>query len=148
MAVRQGILVGLVVVLAATTGAQADVLCKRRNGTVVIRTACKKKEAAVDLGQFGVVGPQGPPGPPGGFADALPSGKTLTGYAVLAGGTPNAIAADAISFPIPVSTDVLVEIVHDGDAPHLDCPGGFRGPRHSPDTCASTRPRGRPSSAA
>lgn len=50
----------------ATAGlADAAVLCKRRSGAVVVRDACKKKETALDLAEFGAVGPQGLPGPTG-----------------------------------------------------------------------------------
>ncbi len=137
----RGRLVVVASVALAVTAARADVLCKRRNGAVVVRTACKKKETALDLAQFGVVGPtgatgpqgaSGPAGPPGGFIDALPSSKTLTGFTVLASATAGQRVSNLISFPIPVSTDILVEVVHDGDAPHLNCPGRFRGPSATP----------------
>jgi len=45
--------------------AGAEVLCQKRSGVVVVRTACKKKEVALDLAQFGAVGPKGDPGDTG-----------------------------------------------------------------------------------
>ena len=59
------------------TPASAAVLCKSRSGVIVVREACKKKEAPLDLSQFGAVGPAGlaaweRPCPP----DAVLSGTT------------------------------------------------------------------------
>ena len=52
--------------LAWTLPADAAVLCKRKSGVVVVREdACKKKETALDLAQFGALGPKGDKGDPG-----------------------------------------------------------------------------------
>ena len=63
---RIAVCVGMVVLVGtwATVG-EAEVLCKRRSGAVVVREACKKKETALDLSQFGAVGPKGDPGQQG-----------------------------------------------------------------------------------
>ena len=59
-------LVALALVAALPAAASAAALCQKKSGAVVIRPdACKKKETAVDLSQFGAVGPQGPKGDPG-----------------------------------------------------------------------------------
>ena len=50
--VTTGIVGGL---LLATIDVRAEVFCKRRSGAVVVRDACKKKETAIDLAQFGAV---------------------------------------------------------------------------------------------
>jgi hypothetical protein len=61
--------VGAVVALAVIGSAghgSAAVLCKKKSGVVVIRDdACRKKETAVALAEFGAVGPQGEVGPRG-----------------------------------------------------------------------------------
>ena len=54
---------GLIVTLGTPTS--AAVLCQMRSGVIVVRTACKKKEAPLDLAQFGAGGPTGPAGPEG-----------------------------------------------------------------------------------
>lgn len=71
----------LTTALAAPTS--AAVLCKRPNGVITLREACKKKESPVDLAEFGAVGPQGAQGPAGQNAwerpcppDAVRSGTT------------------------------------------------------------------------
>ena len=64
---RSGISV-LVVAGVVTVGsaASAAVCCKKKSGVLVLRdTACKARESAVSLGEFGLVGPTGPPGIPG-----------------------------------------------------------------------------------
>jgi hypothetical protein len=63
----------------------ADVLCKKRSGAVVIRTACKLTESLVDPASLGLVGPTGPAGAPGapgapgsgGGITACPTGMSL-----------------------------------------------------------------------
>ena len=60
--------VAAVAALGMTWTAQADaaVLCKKKSGVVVVRDeACKKKETALDLAQFGALGPKGDKGEPG-----------------------------------------------------------------------------------
>ena len=77
-------------VLAAMSGsAWADVLCKKKSGVVVVRAACKAKETAIDIADFGALGPrgadgpvgatgpQGPEGPPGSDGPQGPPGPTL-----------------------------------------------------------------------
>ncbi len=130
-------LAGLAGALAATP-AFADVLCKKKSGVVVVRTTCKKKETALDPTALGLQGPKGDKGDtgaqgdPGGFVDALPSGKSLVGFTVLSGSVANARIDNAISFPVPVSEDLVVEVVKLGDPPHLNCQGNYQGPAASP----------------
>ena len=57
---------------------RAVVLCAKKSGVVLLRTACKKKETPVDLAQLGAVGPKGDPGPqgnPGPKGDPGPQGN-------------------------------------------------------------------------
>jgi len=61
-------IVAAVAALGLTCAAHADaaVLCRRKSGVVVVRdAACKKKETALDLAQFGALGPKGDKGDPG-----------------------------------------------------------------------------------
>lgn len=46
-------------------GVRAAVFCEKKSGAVVVRDACKKKETALDLSNFGALGPKGDPGTPG-----------------------------------------------------------------------------------
>ena len=59
-----GIAVVVAWVAAAAPGA-ADVICKKKSGVLVARTACKGKETRLDPDSVGLVGPTGPTGPPG-----------------------------------------------------------------------------------
>jgi hypothetical protein len=63
--------------------ADADVLCRTRNGTLKVRaTACRKKrETAVDPAALGLQGPQGPQG-----ADGSPGVTAISGYLEVAAG--------------------------------------------------------------
>ena len=54
-------LIGAALLLAAAPAATA-VVCQRRNDTLVLRDACRKRETAVDLALLGYRGSQGPPG--------------------------------------------------------------------------------------
>src|SRR6059036_1829270 len=52
--------------LAAVQAVQADVLCIRRSGAVVVRTpACRRKEVRMDVAALGLQGPPGLKGDPG-----------------------------------------------------------------------------------
>ena len=60
------IMAGVVVAaLVCGSSAGADVLCRKKNGIIVARSACKKKEAPLNLADFGAAGPPGAPGPAG-----------------------------------------------------------------------------------
>jgi hypothetical protein len=59
------------VVLTIAMPAGAAVVCQKKSGAMFVRDACKKKETAVDLSQFGAVGPTGPSGNDGADATAL-----------------------------------------------------------------------------
>jgi hypothetical protein len=78
---RRILSLALTVALAAPTS--AAVLCKKPTGVIAVRQACKKKEAPVDLAEFGAVGPPGTEGAAGLNAwerpcppDAVRSGTT------------------------------------------------------------------------
>ena len=62
------VLTNLAILLSTTMPAPASVLCSKKNGIVVVRDACKKKESALDPAALGMQGPQGDQGiqgPPG-----------------------------------------------------------------------------------
>lgn len=52
----------LLTVAGTLAPAAATVVCQRRNHTLVLRDACKRREQAIDLAQLGYRGPQGPAG--------------------------------------------------------------------------------------
>jgi hypothetical protein len=64
--------------LTSTGSARGAVLCQKRSGAVVVRDACKKKETALDLAQFGAVGPKGDKGDPGPI-EGTPAAGDLSG---------------------------------------------------------------------
>src|SRR5262249_61107512 len=51
------------VLLGIPFTASGAVLCQKKSGAVVVRATCRKKEAPLDLAQFGAVGSAGAPGP-------------------------------------------------------------------------------------
>jgi hypothetical protein len=61
----------IAVVAGSSRPAVAEVMCRKRSGVVVVRTACKHHETQLDPVALGLQGPkgdpgtQGPPGPPG-----------------------------------------------------------------------------------
>jgi hypothetical protein len=76
--------VGAVVCGGLVSPAAGAVVCQKKSGALVVREACKKKETAVDLAQFGAVGPKGDtgqagapgaPGAPGAAGSALAYAK-------------------------------------------------------------------------
>ena len=109
--VRSVVGVALVIGVAAAP-TSAAVLCKGRSGIVVVRPmACKRKESALDLAQFGAVGPPGAPGRDFAVDTTLPSGSTEVG--VFAGGqTLDAAPTGAteitllVSFRIPLAASI------------------------------------------
>jgi hypothetical protein len=75
-------------VLVAMLGsaAAAATLCQTKAGTVVVRAACKKKETALNLAQFGALGPKGDTGDRGDKGDAGDpgaNGGTVRAWAVV-----------------------------------------------------------------
>jgi hypothetical protein len=105
MPVPKRVLISVVVVVVAlmpmsVPSSLGAMLCQKPSGVVVIRTACKKKETAVDLAQFGAVGPKGDPGPagPAGSIEGAPAGGDLTGSypapTIAAAPTPTAVASN------------------------------------------------------
>ncbi|HXJ33535.1 MAG TPA: SUMF1/EgtB/PvdO family nonheme iron enzyme [Candidatus Eisenbacteria bacterium] len=91
--------------------ASGEVLCTKRNGVVVARETCKKKEAPLDLAQFGAVGPPGPSGPDGPFAWE----RTCPPDSVLVG-TVCVDKYEASVWTIPAVATDLVEAVRAGTA--------------------------------
>src|SRR5438034_8631865 len=71
------VLIAVVLVVAefgAVQATQADVLCIRRSGAVVLRTpACRRKEVRMDVAALGL---QGPPGSKGDKGDTGAAGAT------------------------------------------------------------------------
>jgi hypothetical protein len=84
--------------------AMADILCKKKNGILFVRTACKPKETPIDPVAFGLTGPQGlqgpqgPTGPTGAQGPAGPSGAS-NGYAT-GFSTPTALPEDGTFIPL------------------------------------------------
>jgi hypothetical protein len=75
-----GIIVGVLAVTAgalSATSVDAAKVCKKKSGVMIIRDACKAKETAVNLADFGAVGPMGPAGADG--ADGAPGTPGQTG---------------------------------------------------------------------
>ena len=71
------VLVALLLGVTAVPRAGAAVLCVRKSGVVMLRTACKKKEHPLDLGAFLTAGAKGDPEPkgdPGAQGDPGPKG--------------------------------------------------------------------------
>jgi hypothetical protein len=63
-----GIVVGALALTAgalSATSVDAATVCKKKSGVMIIRDACKAKETAVNLADFGAMGPMGPAGAPG-----------------------------------------------------------------------------------
>lgn len=70
-----------IVVVALVGRAEAAVICKAKSGAMVIRdSACKKKEAAVTLADFGAVGATGAAGAAGATGATGPSNGYSTGF--------------------------------------------------------------------
>ena len=60
-----------VLLMALASPGSADVLCKARNGVVVVRSACKRKETQLVPDALGLRGPQGAKGDPGPLGPGL-----------------------------------------------------------------------------
>lgn len=118
-------------VLAATTSsmtwapsARAAVLCQKRSGVVVVRTACKKKETPLDLAQFGAVGPTGPKGDQGpagvGPLTSCPPDAVLAGTTCI-----DTYEASAWRVPDPTTANQgLVAKIRTGEAAAADLLAG------------------------
>src|SRR5438034_1343208 len=114
--------VGLVALcLTWVASAGATVLCAKKSGVVVVRAACKKKETALNLAQFGAVGPKGDSGmqgPPGvGPLTMCPPDAVLVG-------TTCVDTYEASVWQIPPSNTPLVKKVQAGKATLADLTGG------------------------
>ena len=95
-----GVLVAATLSPELAPSADGAVLCQKPTGVIVVRAACKKKETALDLSQFGATGPKGDPGEPGpaGSIEGAPAGGDLTGSypapTIAAAPAPTAVAAN------------------------------------------------------
>jgi len=135
-------------ILALSTAASAEVLCKKKNGSVVVRAeACKRKETVLDLAQFGAVGPrgekgdkgdtgdpgapgsQGEQGEPGPLLTTLPSGATQRGFfgGGAAVGSGDYVEAP-LSYPVPLASSPTPHIVPVGGPAPTACPGSVSSP--------------------
>jgi collagen triple helix repeat protein len=55
----------IILMVGVGTRVEADVLCKKVDGIVVVRSQCQAKEVPLDPGALGLRGPPGPKGDPG-----------------------------------------------------------------------------------
>lgn len=103
------------------------VLCHKRNGVVVLREACKRKETPVDLAQLGALGPKGEPGAQG------PQGEPgAPGIGPLTTCPPDAVSVgtvcvdryEASVWQVAPSSTALVQKVQAGTATLADLTAG------------------------
>lgn len=144
----------VITALLAAGPACAAVLCQKRSGAVFVRpTACRKKEKAVDLTQFGAAGPKGDKGDPGaaGAAGAARAYGRILSDGTLDASHDNAGIVGVRKTPtytcvkLAPSIDATKAIVHVGEIdPNLDgLPSGgtghIGGPRYRgvTSTCAA-----------
>ena|SRR5690349_11644998 len=111
--------------------------CAKKSGAVVFRSACKRKETAIDLSQEpdlrGPMGAQGVPGPPGPLVDTLPSGRTLVGaYTVTGTAGASGFAQADITFSPPLATAPTGHFVQKSTSPPAECPGTIDAPAAMP----------------
>ncbi len=140
--------IAVVLAVLVATPALADVLCKKKNGAVVARVACKGKEVQLDLAQFGAIGPKGDPGPKGDVGAqgtpgeqgpagpllvTLPSGATQRGFfGGGAAGTSDTVVESPLSFPVPLASDVTAHVIPVGGPPTTECAGSVSAPSAAP----------------
>src|SRR5215471_17072267 len=84
---RRGVVAVLVSWAVGAVTVHAAVFCEKKSGAVVVRDACKKKETAVNLADFGAVGPKGDAGSPGTPGAPGAAGAAVAYAHVLADGT-------------------------------------------------------------
>jgi hypothetical protein len=90
--------------------ARAAVICEKKSGALIIRTACRKKETQLNLADFGAVGPKGDIGPKGDKGDpgAVGPSNALSGFKNGPVAVPSGLASiAALSIPTP-GTYVMV----------------------------------------
>lgn len=84
-------------------------------------------------GPRGEQGPRGLRGEPGGFAETLPSGKTLRGIYSYAGHKTTGYSPNfAISYQLPLPSDPALDLIEEGEGPTADCPGSPGDPQAAP----------------
>ena len=153
---------GVVLVVALVVAPRADaapVLCqKKKSGAVVVRDpACKRKETAVDLAQFGALGPKGDKGDkgdqgnagvpgavgpkgdkgdqgdPGPLLATLPSGATLRGAYTWAGRQATGFSPTTIiSYQFPLPSSPALNVIDIGGGMTAECPGTSADPQAAP----------------
>lgn len=117
-------------VAATADKVTAAVICQRRSGALVVRAACKRKETALNLADFGAVGPPGVQGPAGSLLDTLPSGRSLQGAWAVSGTATgvNDGAESVVTFPIPLGFTPIAHVIT-GGTPPAECPGNVTTPQ-------------------
>ena len=129
-------MLGCLIVSAAVGGADAAILCEKKSGVIVVRTACRRKETPLDPSTFSVPGPKGDKGDAGApgasvFAGAIPSGTTVTGVWAVPAADGNA----AVSFPVPAPAalgDADVNFAPDASGVTTDDDAGCTGTLSQP----------------
>jgi hypothetical protein len=127
-----------VALVGVVSVADAAVLCQKGNGALFVRTACKKKETAVDATSIGMVGPKGDKGDKGDTGDAganltaqtvLPSGQSESGM-FSAGGANDTVAGyigAGITYvqplAMPIADDHIIDVQGVGPVTHCAGPG-------------------------
>jgi hypothetical protein len=136
----------IAVVLAGfiASASNAAVFCRKKNGAVFVRDACKAKEQPVDTaalvgpkgdkGDKGDAGDAGEPGPAGPLLTALPASATLRGVFAVGGIAAGAgdVASSPISFAFPLGTNPTLVVVQKAAATPVGCTGDAATPGAAP----------------
>lgn len=130
------VVVALIVIgtLAPAEADAAPVICKKRSGAMVVRDpACKRKETAVDLTQFGAIGPKGDQGEPGPLLTTLPSGATIRGaYGYAGHKTTGYSPTHPLPFPFALPAEPTLHVIDVGGQSSEECPGSAEDPQAMP----------------
>ncbi len=96
------------------------VLCTKRSGVLVLRDACKRKEAAVSLSQLGVVGPPGADGALRIYGNGSAGARVIDGAAIAA--SPRLLDDNLQYTDLTVEAGVTLEV---GSGTVIRCTGTF-----------------------
>ena len=120
--------------VAPTWADAAPVICMKRSGAMVVRDpACKRKETAIDLTQFGAIGPKGDQGDPGPLLTTLPSGATIRGAYTYAGHKATGYSpTHSLPFPFPLPAEPTLHVIDVGGQSSAECPGSASDPQAMP----------------